>query len=209
MPRVKPPTKCLGREDKSTKKHVRITALRQLIQVMSPLVDRESLFKTWLEEHRGIVVKVTRSFAQTSSDMADLQQELLLQLWIALPRYAGQAKPSTWIYRVCLNTALSWRRGTSRREKRIDQNADLACVATEAATPAERAGERELVEKLYAAIHALPGSDRALVLLSLDGLAYREIAEITGLTENQVGVALTRARKRLAELMKGVTDELE
>lgn len=51
--------------------------------------------------------------------------------------------------------------------------------------------------------------DRALVLLSLDGLAYREIAEITGLTENHVGVALTRARKRLAELMKGVTDELE
>lgn len=52
-------------------------------------------------------------------------------------------------------------------------------------------------------------ADRALVLLSLDGLAYREIAEITGLTENHVGVALTRARQRLAELLKGVTDELE
>jgi len=154
-------------------------------------------------------VKVTRSFAQTPSDVADLQQELLLQLWISLSSYAGQAKVSTWIYRVCLNTALSWRRGTWRREKRIDQDADLARVAVDAASPAERAGERELLEKLYAAIHALAVADRALVLLSLDGLAYREIAEITGLTENQIGVALTRARKRLAELMKGITDELE
>ena len=66
-----------------------------------------------------------------------------------------------------------------------------------------------MLEKLYAAIHALPEFDRALVLLSLDDLAYREIAEITGLNENQVGVALTRARQRLAQLLKGVTDELE
>jgi RNA polymerase sigma-70 factor (ECF subfamily) len=176
---------------------------------MSSSLDHESPFQRWLEEHRGIVVKVARSFAQSPSDVADLQQEAMLQLWISLPAYAGQAKPSTWIYRVCLNTALTWRRGTVRRERRIEPGADLSRVMAEAATPAERVGERELLEKLYTAIHALPDFDRALVLLSLDGLAYREIAEITGLNENQVGVALTRARKRLAQLLKGVTDELE
>jgi RNA polymerase sigma-70 factor (ECF subfamily) len=176
---------------------------------MSSSLDHESLFQRWLEAHRGIVVKVARSFAQSPSDVADLQQEAMLQLWISLPSYAGQAKPSTWIYRVCLNTALTWRRGTARRERRIEPSADVSLVMAEAATPAERADERELLEKLYTAIHALPDFDRALVLLSLDGLAYREIAEITGLNENQVGVALTRARKRLAQLLKGVTDELE
>ena len=176
---------------------------------MSSSLDHESLFQRWLEEHRGIVVRVARSFAQSPSDVADLQQEAMLQLWISLPSYAGQAKPSTWIYRVCLNTALTWRRGTVRRERRIEPGADLSRVMAEAATPAERVGERELLEKLYTAIHALPDFDRALVLLSLDGLAYREIAEISGLNENQVGVALTRARKRLAQLLKGVTDELE
>ena len=176
---------------------------------MSPSADHDTLFKSWLEEHRGIVVKVTRSFAPAAADAADLQQEMLLQLWISLTSYAGQAKPSTWIYRVCLNTALTWRRGVSRRETRIEPGANLAHVATEAVSPADRAGERELLEKLYAAIRALPNFDRALVLLSLDGLAYREMAEVTGLTENHIGVALTRARKRLAEQMKGVTDELE
>jgi len=191
------------------KKPVRIRALRRLIPVMSSSLDHESLFQRWLEEHRGIVVKVARSFAQSPSDVADLQQEAMLQLWISLPSYAGQAKPSTWIYRVCLNTALTWRRGTVRRERRIESGTDVSLVMAEAASPAERAGERELLESLYAAIHALPEFDRALVLLSLDGLAYREMAEITGLNENQVGVALTRARKRLAQLLKGVTDELE
>ena len=171
--------------------------------------DHESLFRRWLEEHRGIVVKVARSFAQSPADAAELQQEAMLQLWISLPSYAGQAKPSTWIYRVCLNTALTWRRGAVRRERRIEPGADFSQVMADAASPAERAGERDLLEKLYAAIHALPEFDRALVLLSLDSLAYREIAEITGLTENHVGVALTRARQRLAQLLKGVTDELD
>lgn len=176
---------------------------------MSSSVELESLFKNWLAEHRGIIAKVTRSFARAPSDAADLRQEMLLQLWISLRSFAGQAKPSTWIYRVCLNTALTWRRGSSRREKRIESGADIDHATATEVSPADGAGERELLEKLYAAIRALPDFDRALVLLSLDGLAYREIAEITGLSENHVGVSLTRARKRLAELLKGVTDELE
>src|SRR6202142_2247371 len=85
--------------------------------LMTPPAERESLFQHWLEAHRGIVVKVTRSFAPRPADAADLQQELLLQLWLSLPNFAGQAKPSTWIYRVCLNTALTWRRGKTRRDE--------------------------------------------------------------------------------------------
>ena len=82
---------------------------------MSPSADPASLFQSWLEEHRGIVVKVTRSFAATPADAADLEQEILLHIWLSLPNFSGQAKTSTWIYRVCLNTALTWRRGTARR----------------------------------------------------------------------------------------------
>lgn len=176
---------------------------------MSPTPTHETIFQKWLEEYRGIIIKVTRSFARSPADAAELEQELQLQLWISVRTYVGQAKPSTWIYRVCLNTALTWRRGTTRREKRIEPNADISLLATDTASPVDRINEREMLEKLYAAIQALPDFDRALVLLSLDELPYRDIAEITGLTENHVGVALTRARKRLATLLKGVTDELE
>jgi RNA polymerase sigma-70 factor, ECF subfamily len=176
---------------------------------MSHLPAHAALFQSWLDAHRGLVVKVARSFASTPADVGDLQQELLLQLWLALPSFEGQAKVSTWIYRVCLNTALTWRRGTRRREGRLDRDADLTHFATDSASPAEHTGDRELLDQLYAAIHALPDADRALVLLLLDGLPYREIAEITGLTENHVGVALTRARKRLAAQMKGLINELD
>ena len=162
-----------------------------------------ALFKTWLDEHRGIIVRVTRSFAPVPADAADLQQEILLQLWMSLKSFANQSKPSTWIYRVALNTALTWRRGTMRRERHFEREADVAELAAETHSPADRASEQEILGKLYDAIHALPMFDRALVLLALDGLAYREIAEITGLTENHVGVALTRARRRLGEIMKG------
>jgi RNA polymerase sigma-70 factor (ECF subfamily) len=176
---------------------------------MSQSVANESLFQSWLEDHRGIFVKVARSFTHDATDVAELQQEMLFQLWVSLPRFAGQAKPSTWIYRVCLNTALTWRRGTQRRERRIEPEADITRLAADMATPAEAAGHQDMLAQLYAALQAMPPSERALVLLMLDGLAYREMAEITGLTENHVGVALTRARKHLATLLKGVTDELE
>ncbi|MEJ1971168.1 MAG: RNA polymerase sigma factor [Lacunisphaera sp.] len=175
---------------------------------MSPSADPALLFQSWLEEHRGIVVKVTRSFTTTPADAADLQQELLLQLWISLSSFAGQAKASTWIYRVCLNTALTWRRGTVRREQRLEPTADFAHVAGETATPRSTPASGT-------ARATLRGHPRAAVFRSRAGvalprrLAYREISEITGLNENQVGVALTRARQRLAQLMKGVTDELE
>lgn len=176
---------------------------------MSPSPEKISLFHAWLEEHRGILIKVTRSFAPAPADAAELQQEMRLQLWTSMSSFAGQAKPSTWIYRVCLNTALTWRRGRSRREQHFEPAADITHLPTTAASPAEHPGDEELVNELYAGIHALPMFDRALMLLALDGLAYREIAEITGLTENHVGVSLSRARQRLAERMKGVSHELQ
>jgi RNA polymerase sigma-70 factor, ECF subfamily len=188
---------------------VRIRALRRLIPIMNSSPPLDSVFKSWLEEHRGILMKVVRSFAPTPNDGADLRQEILLQLWTSLSSYRGQAKPSTWIYRVSLNTALTWRRGTSRRDVRIEREADVSEIAANSASPAEHPGDQEMLEKLYGAIRALPEFDRALVLLALDETPYRDMADITGLTENHVGVALTRARKRLGQLMKGVADELE
>lgn len=176
---------------------------------MSRTPAQEALFKEWLDVHRGILLKTTRSFARNPTEFADLNQEMLVQLWDSVPAYLGEAKASTWVYRVCLNTALMWQRSAERRERRIELGVDLTRFTTDSASPADSEEDRELLDKLYIAIQGMPHFDRALVLLMLDDLSYREISEVTGMTENHVGVALTRARKRLAELMKGVTDELE
>lgn len=162
----------------------------------------------WLAEHRGILVKVARSFTRGDVESRELQQEMAYQLWLSLPRFAGQSKRSTWVYRVCLNTALTWRRGADRRERWTEPGANLEGIAAQSRSPAESAEQREWLEKLYAALQTLREGDRALVLLMLEGVAYREIAEVMGMTENGVGAALTRARQRLAAALKGVIDEL-
>jgi RNA polymerase sigma-70 factor (ECF subfamily) len=74
---------------------------------MSQLSANHTLFKAWLVENRGTLAKVTRAYALTAADAADLQQELLLQLWISVPNFNGDAKASTWVYRVFINTALT------------------------------------------------------------------------------------------------------
>ncbi len=168
----------------------------------------EPAITTWLQEHRGIFVKIARAYARGEAEIAELQQEMVFQLWLSRRGFAGQAKSSTWVYRVCLNTALTWRRGAQRRERWIERGVALEGTAAAGNSPAESAEQQEWLEKLYESLQSLGETERALVLLMLDGLAYREIAEVTGLTENHVGVALTRARRKLAEKMKGVTDEL-
>lgn len=176
---------------------------------MSAPAHRDSLFRSWLEEHQGILVSVTSSFAESAADRADLKQDVLLQLWLSTTTFDSRCKPSTWIYRVCLNTAFAWKRKDRRREHARSDSVDITEVPAATAGPADMIADRDLLERLYVAIRQLPEFDRALVLLMLDDASYRDIAEITGITENHVGVALTRARKRLAALMKGVVDELE
>ena len=176
---------------------------------MSLDAEAVSLFQSWLAERGGILGKVSRAYAASASEREELLQELKLQVWFSAKGFSGEAKASTWIYRVCLNTALTWRRGQARREKRLDREAEASGAFCSSDGPAEAVGRREILDLLYGAILELPEIDRALVLLSLDGAPYQDIADVTGMTENHVGVALTRARQRLARKLKGVVHELE
>lgn len=171
--------------------------------------DANARFSAWMAEHGAIVHKVSRAYAMTERERDELGKELLFQVWQSAGRFAGQSGAATWIYRVCLNTAMAWRRQAGRREGRTDAGTDVAGLQSAAPGPAATVERQDLLEQVFAGLRALAETDRSLLLLQLDGLSYREIAEITGLTENHVGVALTRARQRLAAQMKGVIDELE
>ena len=171
-----------------------------------PVLQRNELFKRWLNDCSGLMLKVARAFAQTDADRQDLIQEILLQLWRSIPRFEGKAKTSTWVYRVAMNTALAWRRKEFHR--RVPQVPLLDVEAVEAETDALARERRELVESLYAAIRQLPRIDACIVMMSLDGLSYREMAEVLGISENHVGVKLNRAKEQLARLLKEVEHEL-
>ena len=167
----------------------------------------EALFKTWLQEHSGTVLKVARAYTLTEEDRQDLAQEILLQAWRSLSQFEGRASAHTWFYRVALNTALGWHRKERRRRERQQPLIGIEDLPMTGADSEQQLHQREVVERLYAAIQQLPKADAALVLLYLDDLSYREMADVLGISENLVGVKLNRARKALGELMKEVVYE--
>ncbi len=165
--------------------------------------DQKSLFMDWLGEHGSSVMKVARAYTLTSEECQDLAQEILLQAWRSLPKFERKASPATWFYRVALHTAMNWQRKDKTRRSRQQPLLEVQVLAPEGVEGAEQAQQRETVEQLYRAIHQLPKTDAALVLLYLDELSYREMAEVLGISESNVGVKLNRAKKALNELMRG------
>ncbi len=168
--------------------------------------ERDRLFKQWLGEHKGLMFKVVRAYAASPEDQDDLFQEILLQVWSSIPAFQGKAKVSTWIYKVALNTAFAWKRGEKKHRRRhqplIATNEKLGL--DEERSDAQR--NREILNALYAEIRKLPKVESSLMLLYLDGLSYREMADVLGISEANVGVKLNRTRKRLAESLKGAAD---
>lgn len=168
---------------------------------MSDDLDLESLFKSWLSSHSGAVLKVARAYTLTTEDCQDLAQEILLQVWRSLPQFQGRASASTWFYRVALNTALGWHRKEHRRRARQRSVLKIEDVPVAGLDGARQIVQREAVERLYAAIRRLPKADAALVLLYLDDLNYRQMAEVLGISESNVGVKLNRAKNALGVLL--------
>lgn len=166
-----------------------------------PNENAETLFADWLAEHRGTVLKVARAYTPTAEDSLDLAQQILLQVWRSLPQFQGRASATTWCYRVALNTALAWRRKERRRHARQRPLLDGENLPA-SGDLAREAAHRDLVERLYGAIRRLPRTEAALILLYLDGLSYRQMAEVLGISEGNVGVKLNRVKKALAEFMK-------
>lgn len=163
---------------------------------------QEARFREWLAEHTGLLLKVVRSFADGPADADDLLQEILLQVWMSLPNFRDQSKPTTWLYRVALNTALAWKRREKKHRGRTQDLAAISNIVAVEPAPGEKHADRESIDHLYAAIRSLDAAKRALVLLYLDGLSYAEMAEVTGISETNVGVRLTRIKKELSAKLK-------
>ena len=163
---------------------------------------KEDIFVKWVQAYKGLFWKVARGFTANSTEQEDLIQEILLQLWIAVPNFKKQAKETTYIYRVAFNTAVVWDRKRKKHRK-------LKSV-TLVTDPIDNKNDdsNKHIEQLYTAIRQLPKLDASLILMSLEGLSYKDIAETLGITESNVGVKLNRAKKQLSEKMKGLDNEL-
>ncbi len=162
----------------------------------------EETFKHIITDHNGILYKIARSYASEQADFDDLYQEILVQLWQSFPRFEGKAKVSTWIYRVALNTALTF---TKKKKRKLATSPVTAWIADtvedRASQLAFEKAQQKRIDLLYQCINELAKEERALILLHLEGKSYEESAEIMGITSNYVGVKIMRIKKRLFTLL--------
>ncbi len=167
------------------------------------ITEHQQRFEEWTREHGAILYRVVNGFA-IGDDRNDLLQEVLLAVWKSIPAYRGQAKPTTYLYRVCHNAGLLWLRTQKNYRRRIDQ---LSAFPSDHFAPASDPCADERLSAVYRAIHELKPGDRSLILLALDGLSYREMADVLGLSESNVGVKLNRLKNQLSKTVKGNENE--
>ncbi|NER14086.1 sigma-70 family RNA polymerase sigma factor [Leptobacterium flavescens] len=159
--------------------------------------ELEHSFVTQLEHNQNIVHKVCRIYTNDQDSHNDLFQEITIQLWKAYPKFRGDSKLSTWMYRVALNTAITLYRKSKRRIN--TQNYDS--VVFKIKTNDYDDTEEQQLKLMYKAIKQLNDIEKALVFLYLEDKNYTEISETLGISEVNARVKMNRIKTKLRTIL--------
>ncbi|WP_035336476.1 RNA polymerase sigma factor [Dokdonia sp. PRO95] len=157
----------------------------------------EENFVTLLEENQNIVHKICRLYTNNRDQHNDLFQEITIQLWRAFPKFRGDSKFSTWMYRVGLNTAIT----LYRKSKRTVQTQDFDSVMFRISSEEYDDTVEQQLKLMYSAVKELNDIDKALVFLYLEDKNYSEISETLGITEVNARVKMNRVKKKLKKIL--------
>lgn len=157
----------------------------------------EHSFVKQLEEHQNVVHKICRLYTRNQDAHNDLFQEITIQLWRAYPKFRGEAKFSTWMYRVALNTAIT----LYRKSKRGVTTQEFEGVSFKIASIAYDDTVEEQLKLMYSAVKNLNDIDKALVFLYLEDKSYREISETMGISEVNARVKMNRIKEKLRKIL--------
>jgi len=152
----------------------------------------ETEFLDMLRNYNRIIYKVVSFYVDENTTSDDLYQDVVLNLWKSFPNFRNESQPSTWIYRIALNTCVSFYRNTRRRPDCVEITPEIKVYAE----------ENEAVAELYACISRLGKLERALILLWLEDRPYKEIAEIMGITATNVSTKINRIKEKLKQISK-------
>lgn len=150
-------------------------------------------FSKLIQEHQGIINKITRIYVEHPEERKDLFQEICLQLWKSWPTFRKKSSFSTWLYRVSLNTAISMIRKKKYRI-RTEPLKEYDLIEENLSMP-------DKSELLYKAIAKLSRIEKAIILLWLEEKSYEEISDIIGISRSNVSVKLVRIRKKLESMI--------
>lgn len=160
-------------------------------------INQEQEFVAQLQEHKALLYKICRIYALHETDREDLYQEMIVQLWKSYPSFRGDAKFTTWMYRIALNTAIS----TVRKKNRSVVISYPEEIPREAADEKDHSREEQL-SALYAAVAQLSELERAIVTLYLEDKSYDEMEEILGINNGALRVKMNRIKEKLRKHTK-------
>lgn len=148
-------------------------------------------FLTMVQTHSAAIDRVCRSFCHSREDCEDLRQDIIINLWQGWQRYRPQAKTITWVWRVAVNTGISWRRHNLRQ---------VETMPIDGLEMPDDTGDREALTYLHELIRQLPLKDQQLLRLYIDGWKQAEIGEMLGISETLVQTRMSRIKQKLRNL---------
>jgi RNA polymerase sigma-70 factor (ECF subfamily) len=152
----------------------------------------EQTFIEAIEQYKHLIYKVCYMYSSDGCELNDLYQEVVVNLWRGFKDFKGDSALSTWIYRVALNTCISYYRKTSSRPQTVALVDNLEVY--------EDTVKTEQIRELYRLVNMLNKFERALILLWLDNKTYEEIADIMGLSRNTIASKLKRVKTKLVDM---------
>lgn len=158
-------------------------------------MDKEQFIEI-IREHKNIIYKICHTYCSNKENHKDLEQDIILQLWKSMDRFNGNVKMSTWIYRIALNTAISFYRKEEKRKYISDQS--ILLISNDLYDPLLD----EQTFLLYAFLEKLNNLDKALMVLYLDNTRYKDIAAILGISESNISTKINRIKSKLKDFFK-------
>ena len=168
---------------------------------MSSKDSRQQRYMDFLQRYNRVVVKVCYIYASEQAPFDDLYQEVCINLWQGLDSFRGESSASTWIYRMAINTCITW----LRRNKRHNMSLSLDSAA-EIPYTGEGEFDAERYRQFQLLLSRLEPLEKAVITLWLDEHSYDEISQITGLSKSNVAVRLHRIKEKLMKSGKGFAD---
>ncbi|WP_024769093.1 RNA polymerase sigma factor [Aquimarina macrocephali] len=152
------------------------------------------IFNQILEDNKDTIYRICRIYAVSPIEPQDLFQEVIIHIWKSYSTFKGKSNISTWIYKISLNVCSRSKMKFDRSNDKLVQFESIQFLLTENIPDNN---QQEKYRVLHDCISTLNESDKAIIILYLDELPYKEIATITGLTENHIAVKMKRIRKLL------------
>lgn len=154
--------------------------------------NKEQIFTDVVREHKSTIYSVCFMFAESAEEADDLFQEVLVRLWQGFEGFEHRSSMATWVWRVSLNTCISYDRKKRRHDNlKVEMSRNLFT---------DKDNESRQMRQLHSRIHRLPPFDRAIVLLWLESMSYEEIASIVGISVKNLSVRLFRIKEQLKNM---------